>query len=179
MKNMLAVITLSFGLATGWQAFGATIGVEGEVRALYDRFVTAQNARDLDAVRQMLSDRPNFLWISDGKPFWGREAMIGRMASFQQAEVWRVEPEFASSKVTPGPSSGTNRPRPLSSSFNCHRDQIRRPSSRSPPMSNCEEPARDAISCRYGLLNHSRVTGAAASTIAIQPIIWTAGAEEK
>ncbi|MBY0227592.1 MAG: nuclear transport factor 2 family protein [Hyphomicrobium sp.] len=99
MKNMLAVITLSFGLATGWQAFGATIGVEGEVRALYDRFVTAQNARDLDAVRQMLSDRPNFLWISDGKPFWGREAMIGRMASFQQAEVWRVEPEFASSKV--------------------------------------------------------------------------------
>lgn len=99
MKNILAVIALSFGLATGCQAFGVTIGVEGEVRALYDRFVTAQNARNLDAVRQMLSDRDNFLWISDGKPFWGREAMITRMASFQEAEVWRVEPEYASSKV--------------------------------------------------------------------------------
>jgi uncharacterized protein (TIGR02246 family) len=75
-----------------------------EIRALYERFVTAQNNRDLTAVRDTLSDREDFLWISDGKPFWGRDAMIERMASFQTAEVWRVEPEYRSAKtVVVGP----------------------------------------------------------------------------
>jgi hypothetical protein len=26
--------------------------------------------------------------------FWGRETLLDRMASFQEAEVWRVEPEL-------------------------------------------------------------------------------------
>jgi Domain of unknown function (DUF4440) len=66
---------------------------------LYKRFSSAQNAHDVAAVREMLSDRPDFLWISDGKPFWGRDAMIARMAEFQKAEIWRVEPEYESARV--------------------------------------------------------------------------------
>lgn len=32
-----------------------------DIRALYDEFVAAQNAHDIDAVRALLSDRPDFL----------------------------------------------------------------------------------------------------------------------
>ena len=37
----------------------------------------------------------SFLWVSDGQSFWGRDAVLARMASFQKAEVWRVEPDLA------------------------------------------------------------------------------------
>jgi len=77
----------------------AKASVESDVLALYSKFVSAQNNRDLPAVKEFLSGRPDFLWISDGKPFWGRDTMIERMASFQKAEVWKVEPEYASAKV--------------------------------------------------------------------------------
>ena len=70
-----------------------------DIRDLYTAFVTAQNAHDIDAVRPLLSDRPDFLWISDGRPVWGREAMLKRMEEFQSAEVWRVEPDYGASQV--------------------------------------------------------------------------------
>lgn len=77
----------------------AWAGVENEVLDHYRSFAEAQNRRDLDAVRGLLSERQEFLWISDGKAFWGRDAMIARMRGFQEAEVWRVEPEYASARV--------------------------------------------------------------------------------
>lgn len=65
---------------------------EAAMRALYARFLAAQNDRDLDRVRATLWDSPDFLWVSDGRPFWGPDALVARMAMFQKAEVWRVEP---------------------------------------------------------------------------------------
>lgn len=99
MKIVYAALTVALVLAM-WRPDTSKAGnVEGELRNLYERFVTAQNNHDLDAVRETLSPREDFLWISDGKPFWGREAMIKRMASFQEAELWKVEPEYASARV--------------------------------------------------------------------------------
>ncbi len=89
-------IILALGIAL---ARPAAADPEQEIRDLYAAFVTAQNEHDIDAVRSLLSDRPDFLWISDGRPVWGREAMLARMADFQKAEVWRVEPEYAASQV--------------------------------------------------------------------------------
>jgi hypothetical protein len=66
----------------------------GAVRSLYERFAAAQNAHDLAAVRPLLLDGPEFLWVSDGQSFWGPDAVLARMASFQRAEVWRVEPDL-------------------------------------------------------------------------------------
>ena len=65
----------------------------GEALALYQRFAAAQNARDLAQVRPLFLDSPRFLWVSDGQSFSGIGAVLARMASFQQAEVWRVEPD--------------------------------------------------------------------------------------
>jgi hypothetical protein len=66
----------------------------GEVRAVYGRFLEAQNARDLARVRQVLLDSPRFLWVSDGKSVWGPDALVERMSLFQKAEVWRVDPDL-------------------------------------------------------------------------------------
>jgi uncharacterized protein (TIGR02246 family) len=99
MKIVCAALTVAVVLVTWWPASSNDGSVEGDIRNLYERFVTAQNIRDLDGVRETLSSRDDFLWISDGKPFWGREAMITRMASFQKAELWKVEPEYDSAKV--------------------------------------------------------------------------------
>lgn len=72
-----------------------------EVRALYERFAAAQNARDLDRVRRLLLESPRFLWVSDGQSLWGPDAVLARMASFQGAEVWRVEPDLAQAVAVP------------------------------------------------------------------------------
>lgn len=71
------------------------------VRSLYERFAAAQNAHDLAAVRPLLLDGPQFLWVSDGQSFWGPDAVLARMASFQRAEVWRVEPDLARAVAIP------------------------------------------------------------------------------
>jgi uncharacterized protein (TIGR02246 family) len=93
MRKILAVVS---GIIL---ASPAIADPQQEIRDLYEAFVTAQNRHDIDAVRQVLSDRPDFLWISDGRPVWGREAMLERMSAFQTAEVWRVEPEYDASQV--------------------------------------------------------------------------------
>jgi uncharacterized protein (TIGR02246 family) len=70
-----------------------------DVRALYQQFVTAQNAFDLAKVRSLFIDRPDFLWVSDGTAVWGRDATLERMSVFQKSEIWRVEPELAKGRV--------------------------------------------------------------------------------
>lgn len=70
-----------------------------DVLRLYRDFASAQNARDLPAARRLLSDSPDFLWVSDGRPVWGADAMIERMATFQKSDVWRVEPALDRSRA--------------------------------------------------------------------------------
>ena len=70
-----------------------------DVLATYDQFVTAQNARDLARVKAVLLDTPDFLWVSDGKSIWGRDALLERMGRFQTLEVWRAEPRLEKARV--------------------------------------------------------------------------------
>lgn len=77
----------------------AQAGAQDEAIALYERFAAAQNRQDTVAVRQLLLPSDRFLWVSDGKAFWGPDAMIDRMSGFQRAEVWKVEPDRARRRV--------------------------------------------------------------------------------
>ena len=43
---------------------------------LYRQFVAAQNARDLDGVRELLVDGPSFLWVSDGQSTTWKPARV-------------------------------------------------------------------------------------------------------
>jgi ketosteroid isomerase-like protein len=82
-----------------WMITFARADTRGDIMAAYDGFVTAQNARDLARVKATLLDSPDFLWVSDGKSVWGRDALVERMSRFQTLEVWRAEPLLERAKV--------------------------------------------------------------------------------
>ena len=71
---------------------------EDEVRSTFDRFVTAQNAHDINAVGALLLGSPDFLWVTRGAPVWGQDAALKRFAALYEA-TWRLDPELTSLKV--------------------------------------------------------------------------------
>lgn len=64
--------------------------MEEEVRALFDRYVAIQNAHDSKSMRSLLVDSPDFLWISRGKPIWGREAALKELEERYKG-TWHLE----------------------------------------------------------------------------------------
>jgi ketosteroid isomerase-like protein len=92
-------LMMCLGVAAMLMTAGVRADPATEVMDLYRAFATAQNKLDTDTVRSLLWESPDFLWISDGRPYWGREAMIERMSDFQKADVWRVEPDYAAARV--------------------------------------------------------------------------------
>lgn len=72
--------------------------VDAEVRALFERFVVAQNAHDAAAVEALLWNSPDFLWITRGTPIWGRTAAMERFRALY-AGTWRLEPDMAQFRV--------------------------------------------------------------------------------
>ena len=91
----LLLVLLSFFCA------GAPVMADArdDIVQLYLRFVAAQNAHDLSAVRDLLSDSPDFIWVSDGRAVWGADATVSRMSTFQQSAVWRVVPALDRSRT--------------------------------------------------------------------------------
>ena len=79
-------------------AGNAFAAVDDDVKATFDRFVAAQNAHDISAVRDVLLDSPNFLWVTRGAPIWGRDAALKRFESLYQG-TWKLSPDSSSLKV--------------------------------------------------------------------------------
>jgi len=94
MKAVLAALVAAFTISTGH----ALAGVAEDVKATFERFVAAQNAHDLSAVRDLLLDSPDFLWITRGTPIWGRDAALKRFAGLYQG-TWKLSPDFPNLKV--------------------------------------------------------------------------------
>ncbi len=68
------------------------------VRATFETFVAAQNAHDLKAVGALLSDAPDFLWITRGTAVWGKAEALKRFEALYQG-TWHLEPDYAAFKV--------------------------------------------------------------------------------
>ena len=93
--NIIAGIVLAAAvLVTGI----ATAAPEDEIKTTFDRFVAAQNAHDVSAVRDLLIDSPNFLWITRGAPIWGREAALKRFETLYQG-TWKLSPDLSNLRV--------------------------------------------------------------------------------
>lgn len=71
---------------------------EDDVRLIFDQFVKAQNAHDVIAVRELLLDSPNFLWVTRGAPVWGRDAALKRFETLYQG-TWKLSPDMANLKA--------------------------------------------------------------------------------
>jgi hypothetical protein len=95
MKGSMSILALTLTLSAG-SAFG---GAEDDVKVVFDRFVVAQNAHNLSAVRDLLWDSPDFLWITRGAPIWGRDAALKRFEALYQG-TWKLSPDTSKLKVT-------------------------------------------------------------------------------
>ena len=89
---VLAVVSILLGAAR------VEGGVEDDVRAAVERFVAAQNAHDLSAVREILVDSPQFLWITRGTAVWGRQAALARFETLYRG-TWRLEPAITELRI--------------------------------------------------------------------------------
>ncbi len=95
----LGLAAVAAAAAGGRGASAQTTGtgaspVDAEARALFERFVAAQNAHDATAVEALLWDSPNLLWITRGQAIWGRAAAMERFRALY-AGTWRLEPDMA------------------------------------------------------------------------------------
>ncbi len=96
MSRRVSMVTLALIL---FATAAASAEPEEEIRAVFGRFVAAQNAHDLGAMRDLLWDSTRFLWITRGVPVWGREAALKRFEAVYQG-TWRLEPSLAELHVT-------------------------------------------------------------------------------
>ena len=94
-NGRLTLLALAAASLWGTPALAAP---DDEVRATFDRFVAAQNAHDPAAVRALLADSPNFLWITRGNVVWGRDAAIKRFEA-NYAGTWKLAPKLSELKV--------------------------------------------------------------------------------
>lgn len=93
-RPWLATLTIVGALfaSTAWA------NQEDEVKAAFDRFVAAQNAHDLAAVRDLLLDSPDFLWVTRGIVVWGRQAALDRFETLYRG-TWKLTPYAAGPHV--------------------------------------------------------------------------------
>ncbi len=71
---------------------------DAELREVFGRFVAAQNAHDLVAVENLLSDAPSFLWITKGTPVPTRAEALKRFESLYRG-TWHLDPDMAQFRV--------------------------------------------------------------------------------
>jgi uncharacterized protein (TIGR02246 family) len=64
--------------------------MEDEVRAVFDKYIAAQNAHDLKTVRTLLLESPDLLWISRGRPLWGRDAALKSLEERYRG-TWHID----------------------------------------------------------------------------------------
>jgi uncharacterized protein (TIGR02246 family) len=77
-------------VAASMFATAAHANMEEEVRAVFDKYITIQNAHDLKGMRSLLADSPDFLWITRGKAVWGREAALKSLEERYKG-TWKIE----------------------------------------------------------------------------------------
>ena len=94
MRPILAMLAVVLTLFMG-DAFASA---DDDVKATFDRFVAAQNAHDVSAVRDLLWDSTNFLWVTRGTPIWGRDVALKRFETLYQG-TWKLSPDTPNLKV--------------------------------------------------------------------------------
>ena len=87
-----AVLVLAMVFALGGYASAAADEIEA--RAIFTKFVAAQNAHNADDVKALLWTSPNMLWFSRGVETRGRDAVVARFKEYYQG-TWHLEPDMA------------------------------------------------------------------------------------
>lgn len=92
-----ALIFLAMTTSTVGPASAASS--DNDARALFIRFVTAQNAHDAAAVEALLWDSPETLWFTRGVEVRGTKAIAETLKEYY-AGTWHLEPDIGHFRST-------------------------------------------------------------------------------
>lgn len=95
MSHARSLAAIAVAMSIGTVAIAAP---EDDIKATFDSFVAAQNAHDAVAVRALLADAADFLWITRGNVVWGRDAAMKRFEA-NYAGTWKLAPKLSELKV--------------------------------------------------------------------------------
>ena len=71
-------------------ALAHAASMEDEVLAVFDKYIATQNAHDLKGMRMLLLESQDLLWISRGKPLWGRDAAMKSLEERYRG-TWHID----------------------------------------------------------------------------------------
>ena len=92
---LLAILFLATLIVTD----GFSQANKNDPKQTLEAFIKAQNQHDLSAVKNLLFDSPNFLWITKGVAIWGREAALSRFEVLYKG-TWMLQPDYEKLKMT-------------------------------------------------------------------------------
>jgi hypothetical protein len=90
---LLALMTITL------DAHASAATNEAKARALFTKFVAAQNAHSVSAVKTMLWNSPGVLLLARGVEIRGPEAVADRFKEYYEG-TWHVEPDMSQFHVT-------------------------------------------------------------------------------
>ena len=90
-----ALLFLVVAVASGGHARATN---ETEARALFTKFVAAQNAHNADDVKAMLWNSPSMLLFARGVETRGPEAVAARFKEYYEG-TWHLEPDMSQFRV--------------------------------------------------------------------------------
>jgi ketosteroid isomerase-like protein len=92
MKNLVFAVLALIAVALDGRASAQSN--EADARALFTRFVAAQNAHDVNKVKSMLWNSPQMLFFSRGIETRGAETVADRFNEYYQG-TWHLEPDMS------------------------------------------------------------------------------------
>ena len=98
MRSQIGVPLIAFAAVAMLAVSSASAAPRDEIRSTFGKFVAAQNAHNLKAVGDLLSDSPDFIWIAPGRIVRGRDAAIQRFGELFQG-AWRVDPDWSTFQI--------------------------------------------------------------------------------
>ena len=94
MRSQIGAPLIALAAVAMLAVSSASAAPRDEIRSTFGKFVAAQNAHNLKAVGDLLSDSPDFIWIAPGRIVRGRDAAIQRFGELFQG-AWRVDPDWS------------------------------------------------------------------------------------
>ncbi|MGY3389941.1 hypothetical protein ACVWW6_002532 [Bradyrhizobium sp. USDA 3311] len=94
-RHVAAVAAALFLATTYWSVGGAQAAAnDAEARAIFEKFIAAQNAHDADAVKAMLLNSPGTLLFARGIETRGRDEVATRFKTYYEG-TWHLEPDMS------------------------------------------------------------------------------------
>jgi len=98
MRSHLFSVVMGLTIAGALAASPVRAVPNDEIRRVFSQFIAVQNAHDIDGVRKILSDSPDFLWILPGHVVRDQRAALDGLRELFKTK-WHVDPDWSTFQV--------------------------------------------------------------------------------